>query len=181
MINKPQLTVSGYRGIWGESLTEDIVINYTKAFVQFVKENINQNPIILLGCDGRESGPKIKKIITKTFNNLGVRFIDGDILPTPTVLYAVRNHKYDGAIIITASHNPREYNGLKFVNNKALFTDEKEVEIIKNNFENIVNKLHQDISPEYSESTQKTLLGFCSARLDSLRRGFYKENPVSIY
>ena len=132
---QPKLTVSGYRGIWGESLTSEIVENYTKAFIKFVKENINKNPTILLGRDGRESGTEIKKTIMKTLGELGVEFVDGDILPTPTVLFAVRKHKYDSAIIITASHNPREYNGLKFVTNKALFTDEKEVEKIKENYE----------------------------------------------
>jgi phosphomannomutase len=128
---KPKLTVAGYRGIWGESLTNEIVENFTRAFVKFVQENINNNPTFLIGRDGRESGPEIKKTIIKTFGELGVKFIDGDILPTPTVLFSVKNNKYDGAIIITASHNPIEYNGLKFVTDKALFINENEVEIIK--------------------------------------------------
>jgi phosphomannomutase len=131
MNTAPKLTVSGYRGIWGESLTNDIVVDFTKAFIKFVKENIKENPTILLGRDGRESGPEIKETLIKILDELGVDFIDGDILPTPTVLFAVRKHKYDSAIIITASHNPREYNGLKFVTNKALFTNEQEVEKIK--------------------------------------------------
>ncbi len=173
MENKPKLTVSGYRGIWGESLTHEIVENYTKAFIKFVEENIDQSPTILLGRDGRESGPEIRETIIKTFNNLGVNFIDGDILPTPTVLFAVRKHQYSGAIIITASHNPREYNGLKFVTNKALFTDEKEVEIIKENYGIIRDdkRLHQNI---LSKTTHKTLLGFCSARAVALRKAFIK-------
>lgn len=137
MDNKPKLTVSGYRGIWGENLTHEIVENYTKSFIKFIKDNINENPTILIGRDGRESGPEIRETIIKTFNNLGINFIDGNILPTPTVLFAVQQHKYSGAIIITASHNPREYNGLKFVTNKALFTDEDEVEKIKINYEKI--------------------------------------------
>lgn len=135
MINEPKLTVSGYRGIWGESLTPLIVQNYTRAFIKFIQEDINKNPIILIGRDGRESGPEIKKIIMAEFNKMKVNFIDGDILPTPTVLFAVHKHKYDGAIIITASHNPIEYNGLKFVTNNALFTNEKEVEKIKIKYE----------------------------------------------
>ena len=135
MQNEPKLTVSGYRGIWKESLNHEIVENYTKAFIKFVKEDINNNPTILLGRDGRESGPEIKETIINTLTKLEVKFIDGDILPTPTVLFAVHKHKYDGAIIITASHNPREYNGLKFVTNKALFTNEAEVEKIKENYE----------------------------------------------
>lgn len=162
MENKPKLTVSGYRGIWEESLTDEIVENYTRAFIKFIKENINESPTVLLGRDGRESGPEIKKVIIKTLEDSGVNFIDGDILPTPTVLFAVRKYKYNGAIIITASHNPREYNGLKFVTNKALFTNEKEVEIIKENYEEILNeenkKLHQKIlSGNTNNSQQKNI------------------------
>jgi len=131
MTTKPKLNVSGYRGIWGDTLTDEIVAKYTRAFAQFTKEDSGkENPTILLGRDGRESGPKIKKVIIEELESLGVNTIDGDILPTPTVLFAVRKHGYDGAIIITASHNPTEYNGLKFVNKEALFTIKKEVERI---------------------------------------------------
>ncbi|MBK5215601.1 MAG: phosphoglucosamine mutase [Candidatus Pacebacteria bacterium] len=138
MRNQPNLTVSGYRGIWGKSLNNGIVENYTKAFIKFVRENTNDNPTILIGRDGRESGTKIKETIIKTLFCLGVHYVDGDILPTPTVLFAVNKNKYDGAIIITASHNPREYNGFKFVTNKALFANEAEVEKIKLNYDEIV-------------------------------------------
>lgn len=128
---KPELNVSGYRGIWGETLTEEIVKKYTKGFVYFTKEETSkEKPIILIGRDGRETGPIIKDIIKEELKLLGVNFVDGDIMPTPTVLFSVRKHKYDGAIIVTASHNPIEYNGLKFVNNKALFTIKGEVEKI---------------------------------------------------
>lgn len=177
MENKPKLTVSGYRGIWGESLTPTIIESYVRAFIKFVKENINSNPTILIGRDGRESGPQIKKVIIEIFKKENISFVDGDILPTPTVLFAVKKHGYDSAIIITASHNPREYNGLKFVTNKALFTDENEVAIIKDNLIKIQdNTLRQNI---ISESTHKTLLGFCSARLDSLRKAFINNIPTS--
>lgn len=147
MENKPKLTVSGYRGIWGESLNNQIITNYTEAFIKFVVENIKENPVILIGRDGRETGPEIKKIIINCLKNLNISFVDGDILPTPTVLFSVRKFKYDAAIIITASHNPREYNGLKFVTNKGLFTNEKEVEIIKNNYKDItINYKEIDIT-----------------------------------
>jgi phosphomannomutase len=130
MSQQPQLTVSGYRGIWGESLTTDIAARFARAFATLVQEK-TPTPTILIGRDGRESGLEIKKVVIATLTSLGVRVIDGDVLPTPTVLFAVRKHHYDGAIIITASHNPIEYNGLKFVMDDALFTDEEEVEKIK--------------------------------------------------
>lgn len=132
MPKKPELNVSGYRGVWGDTLNNEIVSNYSIAFARFTKEESDkENPIILIGRDGRESGPEIKKIIIENLEHSGIQVVDGDIMPTPTVLFSVRKHKYDGAIIITASHNPIEYNGLKFVNKKALFTINEEVEKIK--------------------------------------------------
>jgi len=129
---KPKLEVTGYRGIWGESLTPEIVEKYGKAFAQFIKEDSGKNsPIILIGRDGRESGILIAKILIKKLEDFGVTVIDGDILPTPTILFAVRKHNYNGAIIITASHNPIEYNGLKFVTKDARLTNEAEVEKMK--------------------------------------------------
>lgn len=129
---KAELNVSGYRGVWRESLTEEIVKNYAHAFALFTKESTGkENPTILVGRDGRESGPQIKEVILRELVNMGVNVVYGDIMPTPTVLFSVRRHGYDGAIIITASHNPIEYNGLKFVNKKALFTISEEVEKIK--------------------------------------------------
>jgi len=139
MQNKQRFNVAGYRGIWGESLNKEVVILYTRAFVSFLKEK-SDNPIILIGRDGRESGPEIKKIIFNELKNLGVKGIDGDILPTPTVLFSVRKHGYTGGIIITASHNPIEYNGLKFINDKALFTIKEEVEKINKYYEEEIEK-----------------------------------------
>src|SRR3989338_6293929 len=126
MTTKPKLNVSGYRGIWGDTLTDEIVAKYTRAFAQFTKEDSGkENPTILLGRDGRESGPKIKKVIIEELESLGVSAIDGDILPTPTVLFAVRKHGYNGAIIITASHNPTEYNGLNLSIKKRFLLSRK--------------------------------------------------------
>ncbi len=136
MAKNKKLNVSGYRGIWGDTLNEEVVSKYTKAFAIFTKEDTGkENPTILIGRDGREAGPAIKKIVIKELENLGVNVIDGEILPTPTVLFSVRKHGYDGAIIITASHNPIEYNGLKFVNKKALFTIEEEVAKIESYYD----------------------------------------------
>ncbi len=131
MSQQPQLTISGFRGVWGESLTIEIATNYTRAFLSLIQEE-NKNPTILIARDGRESGPEIKNTLLDFFKNKNVNVIDGDILPTPTVLFSVRKNKYDGAIIVTASHNPIEYNGLKFVNRDAFFLTKEEVEKIKN-------------------------------------------------
>ncbi len=142
MQNKQRINVSGYRGTWGSTLTKEVVILYTRAFVSFLKVK-NSNPKILIGRDGRESGPEILQIILNELKNLGVEGINGDILPTPTVLFSVRKHGYDGAVIITASHNPIEYNGLKFVNDEALFTINEEVIEINKYYEEEIEKYNK--------------------------------------
>lgn len=135
-MTKPILNVSGYRGVWGETLTPEIITNYSKAFARFTIEDTGKtNPTILIGRDGRQTGPQVREIIIKELLAMGINVVDGDILPTPTVIFSVRHHNYDGGIIITASHNPIEYNGLKFINKKALFTSGPEVEIINNYYQ----------------------------------------------
>jgi phosphomannomutase len=133
---KPKLQVTGYRGIWGDTLNEEIVRKFGRAFAFFTKEDTKkENPTILLGRDGRESGVAIKNILVEALKEVGAQVVDGDILPTPTILFAVRKHKYDGAIIITASHNPKEYNGIKFVTQEALLTNEAQVATMKKYYE----------------------------------------------
>lgn len=144
---KQRINVSGYRGIWGDTLTKEVVILYTRAFVRFLKEKTN-TPTVLIGRDGRESGPEIRDIILNELKNLGVEGIDGDILPTPTILFSIATHKYNGGIIITASHNPIEYNGIKFVNDKGLFTINEEVIKINKYYEEEIEKYEKGINPE---------------------------------
>ncbi len=131
MAHTPKLAVSGYRGIWDETLNKEIVESFVRAFAVFTKTR-NGNKI-LVGRDARESGSLISSIVIETLTAAGIDVVDGGLLPTPTILYGVRTLKFDGAVIITASHNPGEYNGLKFVTAKAMFTTEAEVaEIVKN-------------------------------------------------
>lgn len=166
---KAELNVSGYRGVWGESLNPKIVADYARAFTLFTKEICSkERPIILIGRDGRSSGPEIKKILVEELLKLNVDVVDGDIMPTPTVLFSVRKHSYDGAIIITASHNPIEYNGLKFVNNQALFTIEEEVKRINYFYEKekINPTLPSDIQGELEDS--KNIPNFPKEHVDKI-------------
>jgi phosphomannomutase len=167
-MNKPKLTVSGYRGVWSETLNEDIVRSFAERFAVFVKNNYSGHgkPKILIARDGRTSGPIIKKIILDTITSFGIDVLDQDIIPTPTVLFLVRTLGLDGAIIITASHNPIEYNGLKFVNNRGLFTSESEVldiegvskeEIEKNKNIEAGNIFTEDYSDNHIEQILKNV------------------------
>lgn len=149
MNNILELKVSGYRGVWGESLNEDIARNYARAFGEFVKEQctprtdlgnyqgrslVKDKPKILIGRDGRESGQTIANAIIPALKEMGINVIYGDILPTPTMMFSIKHQNYDGGIIITASHNPIKYNGLKFVVRGGRMTNEEEVEKIKKSF-----------------------------------------------
>ena len=122
---KPKLAVSGYRGIWGESLTEEIARTYVRAFALFVQKRGGSK--VIIGRDGRESGPMIMEAVINEITSLGLNVIDLGMMPTPVVLFLTRSEQADGAIIITASHNPIEYNGLKFATASGAFTNEAEV------------------------------------------------------
>jgi phosphomannomutase len=156
MENKKRINVSGYRGIWSDTLTKEIVMLYTRAFVSFLKGK-TEKPTILIGRDGRESGPEIREVILNELKNLGIEYVDGDILPTPTVLFSVRKHGYTGAIIITASHNPIEYNGLKFVNDKGLFTLNEEVDEINKYYEEEIEKYRKGEKPKTVNYEKKNI------------------------
>ncbi len=122
---QPKLTVSGYRGIWGESLTPAIAQQFASAFCQFVLKRGAKK--ILIARDARASGKEITDAIIPVFLSAGIDVIETGITPTPTVLFLVREKKLGGAIIVTASHNPIEYNGLKFVTDRGLFINEGDV------------------------------------------------------
>ena len=121
----PKLAVSGYRGIWGETLTEDIARAYARAFAAFVQTR--NGTTIMVGRDGRQSGPVLMSAVIDELRSLGMDVVDLGMMPTPVVLFLTRTQKADGAIIITASHNPIEYNGLKFATSSGAFTTESEV------------------------------------------------------
>lgn len=128
-----KFTVSGLRGVWGENFNEAVATEYITAFAHFLRKNQEEGikQKILIGYDARKSGPIIKQIAIRVLTAAGFDVIDGGLLPTPTVLFLVHTHKYDGALMLTASHNPPEYNGIKFITERALFTNQDEVEEIK--------------------------------------------------
>ena len=102
----PKLTVSGYRGIWGKTLNEEIAREYTRAFALFVLSKGGTS--IIVARDGRESGPALMEAIIDELLECGLDVVDMGMMATPVVPFLIRSEKKDGAIIITASHNPIE-------------------------------------------------------------------------
>lgn len=115
------VSVSGIRGIIGDGLSPQIIIKYISAFAELIgKGNI------VVGTDGRISGEMVKNLVIGTLLAKGNDVIDIGIVPTPTVLFNIRNLKAAGGIQISASHNPNEWNALKLMNNKGEFLSPEE-------------------------------------------------------
>ncbi|MCM8818082.1 MAG: phosphoglucosamine mutase, partial [Candidatus Omnitrophica bacterium] len=118
-----KISVAGIRGKYPSTLTPEIVYKFGLSYGNFLKEKK-----IYIGRDTRISGEVLKYIIISSILAKGKNAIDLDIAPTPLVEYAVEKNKNSGGIIITASHNPFEYNGIKFLSKKGTFLNEKEGE-----------------------------------------------------
>ena len=119
-------SISGIRGtigeIEGENLTSKDIEKFTSAFVTIlVINNKIKSRKIVVGRDARISGPMVEKIVIETLINSGLDVICLGLSTTPTVEIAVIEEKADAGIIITASHNPVNWNALKFLNEKGDF------------------------------------------------------------
>jgi phosphomannomutase len=110
------VSISGVRGIVGESLTPEVIVKYASAFAEYC-----QRGKIVLGRDGRVSGKIIGNIVSSTLLFMGCDVVALGIVPTPTIQIAVNLLKAAGGISITASHNPIEWNGLKFLGSDGIF------------------------------------------------------------
>ena len=101
---------NGVRGVFGEDLTLDFISKITLSIASFFKKGP-----ILVGYDGRESSVSISKIVTAVLSSAGLDSAVCGLVPTPCLQFATRQLGYNGGIMITASHNPPQYNGLKVI------------------------------------------------------------------
>ena len=122
-------SISGIRGTIGgkvgEALTPVDVVKYAAAFGTWVLQN-TQNNTIVIGRDARLSGEMVSKLVAATLQGLGINVIDLGLSTTPTVEMAVPAKKAGGGIILTASHNPKQWNALKLLNDKGEFINDEE-------------------------------------------------------
>lgn len=126
-MSQPIITVSGLRGIVGEGLTPEVVIRYVHAFA------VDRPPgEILVTRDGRDSGPCLMELTCGALLAAGRDVVIGDVAATPTTGVLVRHLNCAGGIQITASHNPREYNGLKlFADNGRVLSSQEGDQVLK--------------------------------------------------
>ncbi|MFA4967951.1 MAG: phosphoglucosamine mutase [Candidatus Margulisiibacteriota bacterium] len=114
-----KISISGIRGTVPESLTPEVCLDFAKAFGTYL-----DGGKIVIGTDPRRSSEFIKGIIFSGLLSAGCEVVDLGICPTPTVGIMVRDLKADGGIVVTASHNPLPWNGIKFMRGDGIFLNE---------------------------------------------------------
>jgi phosphomannomutase len=115
------VSVSGIRGRVGEGLTPEIMARYAAGFGAWVRTR--GDATVVVGRDSRVSGPMFHRVVLSALQSVGVHVIDVGMAPTPTIQLAVEHHHAGGGLAITASHNPVEWNALKFIGPSGLFLD----------------------------------------------------------
>ncbi|MDI6699528.1 MAG: phosphoglucosamine mutase [Candidatus Saccharicenans sp.] len=118
-----KVSVSGVRGVVGESLTPQIAARFASAFGTYLGPGQ-----VLVGQDTRPSGNMLKKAVISGLLATGCQPVEVGILPIPTILFLTREKQARGAVVVTASHNPPEWNGLKFIGPEGLYLSRSRVE-----------------------------------------------------
>jgi phosphomannomutase len=151
-------TISGIRGIIGETLTPEIARNIALAYGLWLK---NDDKIVIVGRDTRPSGSDLEKAMVEGLTYANCKIINLGICPTPLIIYAKNKLNVPGGIIITGSHNPPEWNGIKLLSSKTFLNNSEINEIL-----NILNgnTFYQHFQNRPSESVL-----------------LKKINPVAIY
>lgn len=125
-------SISGIRGTIGDKIGEGLspidIVKFTAAYAQWVKEQ-NEPGLrlrIVVGRDARISGQMVANLVTGTLMSMGMDIIDLGLATTPTTELAVVDYEADGGLILTASHNPKQWNALKMLNNQGEFLNSEE-------------------------------------------------------
>lgn len=128
MVNEGlMVSVSGVRGRVGEGLTPEVVARFAAGFGAWARTTSGKDdPTIVVGRDSRVSGPMFHRAVLSALQSVGCNVMDVGLAPTPTIQLAVEHHHAAGGLAITASHNPIEWNALKFIGSSGLFLDSAE-------------------------------------------------------
>lgn len=120
----------GVRGVAGEELTIELAARLGQAGAYVLTKEQAHQPTILVGCDTRISGGMLASALMAGICSVGANAVYVGVMPTPAVAYLTRKHKVDAGVVISASHNPMEFNGIKFFNGEGYkLSDDLEDEI----------------------------------------------------
>jgi phosphomannomutase len=137
------VSVSGIRGRVGEALTPEIVARYAAAFGAWALRKSKGRPIIV-GRDSRVSGPMFHRVAIGALQSVGANVIDIGLTTTPTCQLAVEDHHGGGGIMLSASHNPIEWNALKFIGPTGLFLEASEGEAMRGIADGVIPRAKWD-------------------------------------
>jgi len=152
---------NGIRGLANKELTPEMAINVGNAIGTFFKRGE-----LIVGYDARTSGPMLTKAVIAGLNSTGCNVLLAGMAPTPTLQYAVKHHKPDGGVIVTASHNPPEYNGIKVIWNDGIEISHKhEIEI-----ENIYFSEKVSFAEWNAIGTTRELLGIIDEYINAIKK-----------
>lgn len=160
----------GVRGVAGSELTIQLATKLGQAGAYVLTKEQSHQPTIIVGCDTRISGGMLANALMAGICSVGANAVYVGVMPTPAVAYLTRKHKVDAGVVISASHNPMEFNGIKFFNGEGYklsdaLEDEIE-ELINNDMEDVVfptgsgvGKIDYrfDIREEYVEFMKKSV------------------------
>ena len=160
----------GVRGVAGTELTIELAMKLGQAGAYVLTKNREHKPTIIVGCDTRISGGMLANALMAGICSVGANAIYAGVVPTPAIAYLARKHKVDAGVVISASHNPMEFNGIKFFNGEGYkLSDQLEDEIealIQNNMKDVpiatgssVGKVEYrlDIKEEYISFMKKKM------------------------
>ena len=168
-------SASGLRGIAKDHFTPELIDKYISAFI--TTQNIKS---CVIGRDGRPSGKKISQWVIDSFHKNGINVENCGLATTPTMQVMTEKEHYDGGIVITASHNPSEYNGLKFLQSDGTFLSPEQCEELFKAVDQNVSIVQPDslgVVSDYStaneEHIEKVLAAMC-IDTDNIRKNKFK-------
>ena len=115
---------SGIRGVYGREISGSLVQGVTKSFAHWLGEG----KTVCVGRDTRKSGPELEEKLVEALRENGLNAVRLGVVPSPAVYFLSRELGFDAGIMVTASHNPPEYNGFKFCNSRGMSVDQQRVE-----------------------------------------------------
>ena len=168
-------SASGLRGIAEDHFTPELIDNYISAFIS--TQNIKS---CVIGRDGRPSGKQISQCVIDSFHKNGINVENCGLATTPTMQVMTEKENFDGGIVITASHNPSEYNGLKFLQKDGTFLSPEQCEELFKAVDRNVSieppdslGVVSDYSTANEEHIEKVLAAMC-IDTDNIRKNKFK-------
>ena len=179
-------SISGIRGTIGgtpgNGLSPIDVVMFTAAYAQWLKESLKKNDLkVVVGRDARISGPMVSNLVIGTLMGSGINVVNADLATTPTVELAVTMENADGGIILTASHNPKQWNALKLLNSRGEFLSDADgkriLAIAENdafNFAEVDDLGEVKNQPSFNQKHIDSVLALSTVDVDAVRSAKFK-------